>query len=245
MTATLVRRRLVVTGVVQGVGFRPFVHRVADRLGLAGHVGNDSTSVTIEVEGPEAAVDELVRCLAAEAPPLARIERIDEARLEPVEERGFRIVESEVVEGARTLVPPDVAVCDECVAELFDPTDRRHRYPFVTCTNCGPRFTIIRDLPYDRPNTTMADFSLCAACADEYHDASDRRFHAQPLACDECGPRVRLVDADGDIEGTDAVVAGAHDLLAAGRIVAVKGLGGYHLAVDPRSEAAIGVLRER
>ncbi|MEM9037463.1 MAG: carbamoyltransferase HypF, partial [Actinomycetota bacterium] len=245
MSATLVRRRVVVTGVVQGVGFRPFVHRLADELGLAGHVGNDSTCVTIEVEGLEPAVAELLDRLAADAPPLARIERIEASALEPFDQRDFTIVESEVVGGARTLVPPDVAVCDECVAELFDPGDRRHRYPFVTCTNCGPRFTIIRDLPYDRPNTTMAGFPLCTDCAREYHDPTDRRFHAQPLACEECGPRIRLDVAGGQLDGTDAVLARTQELLAGGAVVAVKGLGGYHLAADPRSEHAIAALRDR
>ncbi|MBX9641937.1 MAG: acylphosphatase, partial [Mycobacteriaceae bacterium] len=185
-----VRQRIRVTGVVQGVGFRPFVHRIASELGLTGFVGNDSGAVFLEVQGNSARVREFARRLRTQAPPLARINSISVADVGsrscgPPE---FRIVTSERVNGAATPIPPDVAVCDDCLAEMFDPQNRRYRHPFVTCTNCGPRFTIIRSLPYDRPATTMSGFTMCARCAAEYHDPADRRFHAQPIACPDSGP---------------------------------------------------------
>src|SRR5262245_59049580 len=185
-----VRQHFTVTGVVQGVGFRPFVHRIASELGLAGFVGNDSGAVFLEVQGDRARVDEFAHRLRAEAPPLARINAVSivDVPLDTAREPGFRIVASQTVSGATTPIPPDIAMCDDCVTELFNPHDRRYRHPFVTCTNCGPRFTIIRALPYDRPATTMSEFSMCARCAAEYHDPSDRRFHAQPIACPDCGP---------------------------------------------------------
>jgi hydrogenase maturation protein HypF len=244
--AGAVRRRIRVRGIVQGVGFRPFVYRLATGLGLGGHVGNDADGVLVEVEGDPAAVADFEARLRAEAPPLARVDAVIG---EPIAASGdapaFRIAESRGAAIARTYVAPDVAVCDECLAEVFDRADRRHRYPFTNCTNCGPRFTITRRLPYDRPHTTMAGFPLCAACAAEYHDPADRRFHAQPLACPRCGPRLWFEDADGPVEGTDAALAAAQRVLAAGGVVAVKGLGGYHLAVDATSDAALGRLRER
>lgn len=181
------RLRLTVEGVVQGVGFRPFVYRLATELGATGFVGNDSRSVFAEIQGPEPVVDEFLRRLRADAPPLARITAVRSEAIPPdPAETGFRIVASRDAGGARTLVPPDVAVCRDCVRELFDPADRRYRHPFITCTNCGPRYTIIRSLPYDRPATTMAGFPMCDACAAEYHDPADRRFHAQPLCCPDC-----------------------------------------------------------
>ena len=191
------RRRLVVTGVVQGVGFRPFVHRLATGLGLGGLVGNDAGSVFIEVEGAIDALESFARQLVQQAPPLARIEDVTSAAMPPVGDATFRIVES--VTGAspgavaRTLMPPDVATCDECLAEVLDPADRRYRYPFANCTNCGPRFTIIADLPYDRPSTSMAGFPMCAECRAEYVDPGDRRYHAQPIACPVCGPQVAFL----------------------------------------------------
>ena len=229
----LVRHRLQVRGVVQGVGFRPFVHRLATRLGLSGHVGNDASGVFAEVEGPAAAVAALERALRAEPPPMARVDGVEVVPIGAVGEVGFRIVASRPTASTPTFVAPDVAVCDDCLGEMHDPADRRFRHPFVTCTNCGPRFTITARLPYDRPNTTMAAFPLCPACTAEYHDPADRRFHAQPLACPACGPTLSLP------------IAAAQKALAAGRIVAVKGLGGYHLACDPFSDAAVGRLRER
>ena len=248
-TARRVAARFEVTGIVQGVGFRPFVHRLARELGLDGRVGNDSTRVFVEVAGDAGALDELERRLVADAPPLARVERVvrlddatDDAGLGP----GFEIVESETVAGARTLVAPDTAVCEDCLAELFDPTDRRHRHPFITCTNCGPRFTIIRDLPYDRPATTMARFAMCPACAAEYADPADRRYHAQPIACHECGPMLVYRPGNGDAPTErDGALHRAVEALRAGLTVAVKGLGGYHLACDATDTAAVTRLRDR
>jgi hydrogenase maturation protein HypF len=238
--------RVTVFGIVQGVGFRPFVYRLATELGLSGSVGNDSTRVFIDVAGPASALDEFARRLVDDAPPLAQVDHVSRTATSASVESGFRIVASEVVAGERTLVPPDTAVCDDCVAELFDPVDRRFRHPFITCTNCGPRFTIIRDLPYDRPATTMAGFAMCAACAAEYADPADRRYHAQPIACHDCGPTLTFRPGNGDrpSEGADAL-ARAVDALRAWLTVAVKGLGGYHLACDATSSDAIGRLRDR
>ena len=239
-------------GVVQGVGYRPFVHRLAGELCLAGHVGNDTGGVFVEVEGNETAVGSFESRLATDAPPLSRVERVEAVALEVLGESGFRIVDSNpsIVDSnpsgaSRTFVSPDVAVCDDCLRELFEPADRRYRYPFINCTNCGPRFTITIRLPYDRPNTTMAGFTMCGICSAEYHDPADRRFHAQPIACEECGPRMRYESAGGTVEGTDAAVATAQAALRAGRIVAVKGLGGYHLACDATSDAVVRELRKR
>ncbi|BBZ14480.1 carbamoyltransferase HypF [Mycobacterium branderi] len=240
-----VRQRFTVTGVVQGVGFRPFVHRIAGELGLTGFVGNDSGAVFLEVQGPAARIDELGRRLRTEAPPLARITGISVVDVETTCDNGFRIVESQTVAGATTPIPPDIAVCDDCVRELFDPHDRRYRHPFVTCTNCGPRFTIIRALPYDRPATTMAAFEMCARCAAEYHDPADRRFHAQPIACPHCGPSLWFCSDAGRVDGSDAALAAAQQALAGGAVVAIKGIGGYHLACLVDDEAAVGVLRAR
>ncbi|WP_232526991.1 carbamoyltransferase HypF [Mycobacterium intracellulare] len=241
------RCRFTVTGVVQGVGFRPFVHRVATELGLSGFVGNDSAAVFIEVQGASAAVAEFAHRLTADAPPLASISDVVSAEL-PVESQGattFRIVDSHTVDGAATAIPPDIAVCDDCLAELSDPTDRRYRHPFITCTNCGPRFTIIRELPYDRPATTMAAFDMCESCATEYHDPADRRFHAQPIACPDCGPSLWFAYHGVRITGTDEALAAAQRMLTSGRIVAVKGIGGYHLACAVDNDAAVGALRRR
>ncbi|WP_226363434.1 carbamoyltransferase HypF [Pseudonocardia abyssalis] len=248
MTAvvTVLRRRFAVTGVVQGVGFRPHVHRLATGLGLAGFVGNDAAAVFVEVQGPAAEVGEFARRLVDDAPPLARVESVRATDLDPAPEQGFTIVASRAAPGSRTPIPPDVAVCDDCVAELFDPADRRFRHPFVTCTNCGPRFTIIRALPYDRPATTMSGFAMCAACAAEYHDPADRRFHAQPIACPGCGPTLTFRSyGGGPGRRSDDAVATARRTLADGRVVAVKGIGGYHLACDATSEPAVAALRER
>ena len=243
------RHRLRVRGVVQGVGFRPFVYRLASELDLVGEVGNDPEGVLLEIEGPPSAVTAFEERLRVEAPPLARIDRVEGAEIAPVGDAGFRIVDSAADSGVRTFMPPDVAVCDDCVRELFDPHDRRYRYPFITCTNCGPRFTITARLPYDRPNTTMRDFTLCPRCAGEYADPADRRFHAQPLACADCGPAVRFsISHDpgaGSPEVGDEAVAAAQAALLGGRIVAVKGIGGYHLACDAQSDEAVRTLRAR
>ncbi|MCV6970877.1 carbamoyltransferase HypF [Mycobacterium bohemicum] len=244
---TEVRQRVTVTGVVQGVGFRPFVHRIAGELGLAGFVGNDSGAVFLEVQGARERVSEFVRRLRAQAPPLARIDgiRVVEVPADGTGDRGFRIVASRTISGPSTPIPPDVAVCGDCVGELFDPRDRRHRHPFITCTNCGPRFTIIRELPYDRPATTMAAFTMCRRCATEYHDPADRRFHAQPIACPECGPSLWFSSPTGRVCGSDRALAAAQRALAAGAVVAVKGIGGYHLACAVDDDAAVRALRSR
>ncbi len=241
----VVRYRIRVIGVVQGVGFRPFVHRLATDLGLAGHVGNDSEGVFVEVEGDAGRIDAFMSQLTADAPPLARIFGVESEHVEIRHERGFMIVESRSQSAVRTFVSPDVAVCDDCLAELFDPENRRFRYPFINCTNCGPRFTITLRLPYDRPNTTMGTFELCAACSSEYHDPTDRRFHAQPVACARCGPRIWFEGPAGIAEGTDSAIVATQEALARGGIVAVKGLGGYHLACDATSAGAIEILRQR
>jgi hydrogenase maturation protein HypF len=239
------RVRIRVDGIVQGVGFRPYVHRLATAAGLTGHVGNDAHGVVIEVQGPAAVVDTFVDALSRDAPPLAQVDEVRvESGLPPCREDGFTIANSDGAGRRDVLVSPDVATCDDCLAELWDPADRRHRYPFVNCTNCGPRFTIVRDVPYDRPSTTMAGFAMCAACRAEYEDPTDRRFHAQPVCCPDCGPTLRLVDGDRGAADADPIEGAARSLLA-GRVVAVKGLGGYHLAVDATDEAATARLRAR
>jgi hydrogenase maturation protein HypF len=240
------RLRLHVTGIVQGVGFRPFVYRLAAELGLAGFVYNDPSGVWVEAQGPRAALDELLRRLKDEAPPLARVNTVEAAEIPETPGTEFTIRESPLAGGEMTLVSPDVAVCADCRRELSDPADRRHRYPFTNCTNCGPRFTIIRDLPYDRPLTTMSGFALCPDCAREYGDPSDRRFHAQPVCCPVCGPRVRLTDPAGNpLAEAEGAFAEAVALLKEGKVLAVKGLGGYHLACDALAESAVAGLRRR
>jgi hydrogenase maturation protein HypF len=248
--ADRVRRRVTVTGTVQGVGFRPHVHRLATSLGLSGTVGNDTTSVDIEVEGPPEVVERFVSLVVAEAPPLASIDAVEIATVPTRWDTSFDIAASRHAAGPTTTAPPDTAACADCLRELGDPRDRRHRYPFITCTNCGPRFTIITALPYDRPATTMAAFPLCHACDTEYHDPTDRRFHAQPVACHDCGPRLRLHAGDevvvgGGRQDTDAVLARAQQLLRDGAIVAVKGVGGYHLACRADRGPVVEELRRR
>jgi len=226
------RRRFRVRGVVQGVGFRPFVYGLAQRHGLGGFVLNDGEGVFVEAEGDSAALDAFAAALDKEAPPLARVETVAEERLQPTGDSGFSIVASRPA-GTTALIPPDVATCEDCLRELFDPRDRRYRYPFLNCTQCGPRFTIVRSVPYDRPSTTMAGFALCAECRREYEDPADRRFHAEPIACPACGPRLSLSLEE------------AVRLLREGRVLAVKGLGGYHLACDAGDEDAVATLRSR
>jgi hydrogenase maturation protein HypF len=242
--ARRVAREIHLEGIVQGVGFRPFVHGLATRLGLGGIVTNDTRGVLIEVEGGEREVTRFLARLEADAPPLAALTCV---RITPIPARGrasFAIVASRP-DGARTVaVSPDVATCADCLRELFDPGDRRHRYPFINCTNCGPRFTIVRGVPYDRPLTTMAAFPMCAACAREYGDPSDRRFHAEPISCPACGPRMRLVDRH-DVAMPGDPVEEAAALLRGGSVVALKGLGGYHLAAAAEHEDAVAALRAR
>jgi len=237
------RSRIKIEGIVQGVGFRPFVYRLAVGFGLDGWVGNNSAGVLIEAQGADAALAEFIRLLTAEAPPLALITRLESLEIPLVADSGFSITASSSSAGS-TLISPDCDVCPDCLHELFDPADRRFRYPFINCTNCGPRYSIITATPYDRPHTTMAAFPLCPECAAEYHDPADRRFHAQPIACAVCGPQLQLVAADGKTVAGDPL-QGAIEALQAGRIVAVKGIGGYHLAVDPANGKAVAELRRR
>jgi len=268
---------VLVRGVVQGVGFRPFVYRLALEEGLAGFIGNDTDGVTIEIEGPADRVDAFLGRLRGEAPPLARIDSVAVSELPAISDAGFRIIASEVLGRVSTGIPADAATCPDCLRELLDPADRRYRYPFLNCTNCGPRFTITRSIPYDRPQTSMAGFKMCPACQAEYEDPMNRRFHAQPNACWVCGPQVWLEPANPGSEGgggvnprikpteptgalapeecfSDAIPLNASslkamdqaiDLLIAGKIIAIKGIGGFHLSVDATNGAAVMRLRER
>ncbi|MFN8589282.1 MAG: carbamoyltransferase HypF [Candidatus Eisenbacteria bacterium] len=242
----LVRLRLTVRGAVQGVGFRPYVYRLAHGLGLAGWVSNDPRGVVIEAEGPRPACEALHARLAPEAPPQAAVHEVTAEWIAPAGERSFEVRASDAG-GARTAVLlPDLATCPECLAESRTAGERRHGYPFTNCTNCGPRFSIMRDLPYDRPNTTMSGFPMCADCAREYADVSDRRFHAQPIACPACGPTLAFARTTGGatLAGAAALEAAATALLA-GEIVALKGLGGYQLLCDATNREAVARLRER
>ncbi len=237
--------KIHIRGIVQGVGFRPFIFNLAESLGLKGWVKNTSSGVEIEVSGSQETLQRFLDTILTSPPPLARI---DELRTEPVTANGyvdFQIIESLAQPGAFLPVSPDVAICDDCRRELFDPSDRRYRYPFINCTNCGPRFSIIRDIPYDRPNTTMAAFSLCPHCLADYQNPHDRRFHAQPVACPVCGPRVWLESGGQVLADHDAAIQRARDWLKQGRILAVKGLGGYHLACDAANPSAVDELRRR
>lgn len=241
----MVRRRVKIGGVVQGVGFRPFVYCLASELGLSGEVGNGTGGVVVEIEGDTTRVQEFLRRLPLEIPPLAHVESLVVEEIAMRGAVGFQIVASDARGHVSTQIPADAATCEECLREMNDPADRRYRYPFINCTHCGPRFTITRSIPYDRPQTSMARFKMCAACQMEYDDPLDRRFHAQPNACWECGPRFALLDAKGatadSIDPVDAVI----ELLCEGKIVAVKGIGGFHLVVDATNEAAVRRLRER
>ncbi|WP_433375594.1 carbamoyltransferase HypF [Actinoplanes sp. CA-142083] len=254
--ARRLRRRYTVSGLVQGVGFRPFAYAMASALALSGSVANTADGVVVEVEGEADAVHAYGRRLRSDAPPLAMVIGVGSEDLPLEGGTGFTISSSQA--GAtRTLASPDVAICADCQRELRDPGDRRYRHPFITCTNCGPRFTIIKSLPYDRAQTTMAGFPMCAACEAEYSDPADRRFHAQPIACPSCGPTLELVDpaappttaspgaAPVALSPGDDPLAACRRLLAEGRIVAIKGLGGYHLACDARNAAAVAELRRR
>lgn len=245
----MVGARIHITGIVQGVGFRPFVYNLAARLDLKGWVRNTSAGVDIEVDGEQDVLDAFLKALRDEAPPLSRIDELT-ASFRPANGfTSFDIVHSEAIPSAFQPISPDVAVCGDCLRELFDPNDRRYRYPFINCTNCGPRFTIIKDIPYDRPKTTMAGFMLCPDCEREYTDPTNRRFHAQPVACPVCGPSVWLERLNVGMferfaENDDALLQ-TQRLLAEGKIVAIKGLGGFHLACDATNAAAVTELRAR
>jgi hydrogenase maturation protein HypF len=239
------RRSIQVRGVVQGVGFRPFVYRIASDEALAGFIGNDTDGVTIEIEGSPESLNSFLNRLRAEAPPLSRIDSVTIRELAPTGETGFRIIASEVHGAVSTGIPADAATCPDCLRELLDPADRRFRYPFLNCTNCGPRFTITRRIPYDRPQTSMDIFKMCPACQAEYDDPLNRRFHAQPNACWECGPQLSMESADGARITAVDVVAETITRLAAGEILAIKGIGGFHLAVDAINDEAVMRLRRR
>jgi len=247
--------RIHITGIVQGVGFRPFVFGLARHYELNGWVRNTSAGVDIEVDGEQDVLEAFVKALCDKAPPLSRIDELSASFQTSNGFRSFEIVHSESVEGAFQPISPDVSICPDCLRELYDPSDRRYRYPFINCTNCGPRFTIIKDIPYDRPETTMAPFPMCPDCEKEYIDPLDRRFHAQPLACPICGPKVWLETVGAQQSATkgyavplreaDAAVQETRALLAGGKILAIKGLGGFHLACDATNTAAVTELRNR
>jgi hydrogenase maturation protein HypF len=254
--AVPVRRAVQVRGVVQGVGFRPFVYRLAQEEELAGCIGNDTDGVTIEIEGPGLRVERFLARLRAEMPPLARIDAVAVHATPPLGETAFRIVHSAVLGPVSTGIPADAATCADCLRELLDPADRRYRYPFLNCTNCGPRYTITKRIPYDRPQTSMAIFPMCPACQAEYDDPRNRRFHAQPNACSVCGPKTWL-ESNADLQTcsfrkaevdslflNDPIAQTIH-LLLAGQILAIKGIGGFHLSVDATNEAAVLRLRQR
>ena len=252
--------RIHITGIVQGVGFRPFVYNLAEELGLSGWVRNTSAGVDIQVDGDEASLADFTQLLRESAPPLALIASLE---VDPCPSNGFssfEIIHSEPIPGAFQPISPDVSICADCLREMFDPADRRYQYPFINCTNCGPRFTIIQDIPYDRPKTTMAPFEMCPACAAEYDDPKDRRFHAQPVACADCGPHVWLeMTGDRKLEAGDApssvfrppsqisteAIQKTQQLLFEGKIIAIKGLGGFHLACDAANAVPVEELRKR
>jgi hydrogenase maturation protein HypF len=244
------RQRVLITGRVQGVGFRPAVYRIARSLGLSGFVYNDTKGVTVELQGEEEKIAEfLVRLQShADKPPLAEIKSCRAVDIPLVEaENGFFIRTSDSQGPLLSQVTADVATCRDCLAEMADREDFRYGYPFINCTNCGPRYSIVRNIPYDRPNTTMSVFRMCDKCTAQYTDVTDRRFHAQPVACAACGPKIRLTDSKGKTIATqiEQVIAEAARLLLAGEIVAIKGIGGFHLAVDAMNNQAVERLRAR
>ena len=242
------RMRLTVSGVVQGVGFRPFIYGLALKYHLTGFVGNDSGGVFIEIEGPDSDIELFQHELVNNPPPLAYIESVTLTALPATGTKDFIIVRSQNQAAKQTLISPDISICKDCLAELFDPQNRRFHYPFINCTNCGPRFTIIKDIPYDRPLTTMADFPMCPECLEEYQNPLDRRFHAQPNACPVCGPHIWLEEtrsARNVVEREQSAIDRARNLLMHGKTIAVKGLGGFHLACDAANDDAIAQLRQR
>lgn len=244
-TTTLERRRFLIQGIVQGVGFRPFVYRQALRWSLAGFVYNDNSGVTIEVEGTPDALVSFQHALHAETPPLARIDSLLSELVPLCHETAFVIAHSQAGTERHALISPDTATCRDCLQELFDQLDRRFHYPFINCTNCGPRFTIVQNVPYDRNKTTMSAFPLCPACQGEYDDPLSRRFHAQPNACPLCGPQVQLLNWSNLAPGQEEPITEAAQQLASGAILAIKGLGGYHLACDALNEEAVRRLRQK
>jgi hydrogenase maturation protein HypF len=244
--ADVARLKIVIHGAVQGVGFRPFVYRLATELHLKGWVLNSAQGVFIEVEGTKEELEEFLRRLPRERPPRAFIQSLEHSWLDPVGYRVFEIRHSDESGQKSAFILPDIATCSDCLREIFDPHDRRYRYPFTNCTNCGPRFSIIEALPYDRPNTTMKHFAMCPECQAEYENPKDRRFHAQPNACPTCGPHLELWDRQGTVLAThDDALRQAAQAIRSGQIVAVKGLGGFHLVCDARNDQAVQELRRR
>jgi hydrogenase maturation protein HypF len=245
MKPVLAAKRIRVKGVVQGVGFRPYIYQLAESHALAGRVANTAAGVLVHVEGPADQVAAFCAAIGAQAPPLAQITAVEADDVRPEHLTAFTIAPSHAGQAKTTLISPDVSICADCRTELHDPDDRRCGYPFINCTNCGPRYTIIEDLPYDRPKTSMRCFTMCPACQAEYDDPRNRRFHAQPNACPVCGPHIALHDARGKRLAADDVLVEAARRLAAGEILAIKGLGGFHLAVDATREDAVQRLRRR
>ena len=239
------RARYQFSGIVQGVGFRPFIYRLAVSNGLVGYVRNSTQGVIAEVEGPQEAIDGFISQVRTQTPPLAEIYEITSFEVDPEGDQAFRIIESASSGRSDVQISPDIATCDECLTELFDPVDRRHNYPFINCTNCGPRLTIIRDIPYDRERTSMSVFPLCAQCRLEYEDPANRRFHAEPNACPVCGPRLTLLDGQGKKINTKDALTETITRIKAGSILAIKGLGGFHLCVDATNNEAVHELRSR
>ncbi|SHJ32322.1 hydrogenase maturation protein HypF [Desulfatibacillum alkenivorans DSM 16219] len=245
MAKTIIAKEIAVGGIVQGIGFRPFIYQLAERFGLTGEVSNTSAGVHILLEGSPQGMDGFLRDLQARPPALAVLTKVEARETAPRGFTRFSIVKSEAGPARATLISPDVSVCEDCLKELFDPADRRYLYPFINCTNCGPRYTIINDIPYDRPKTSMAGFTMCPDCQAEYDDPADRRFHAQPNACPVCGPKVELLDNQGRPVLCENPLAKAGELLKQGRVLAIKGLGGFHLAADARNSRAVSLLRGR
>jgi hydrogenase maturation protein HypF len=242
---SVIRKAIDIAGIVQGVGFRPYVYRLANECGLTGLIANTPAGVSIEVQGDAEAVERFLERVPKEIPPLAKITGLMPRDVELQLETAFRIKASSMRAAAKALISPDVSICEDCLRELMNPRDRRFRYPFINCTNCGPRFTIIHDIPYDRARTSMAKFKMCVACQAEYENPASRRFHAQPNACWDCGPQVALLGADGARMDVAEPIRETARLLQQGSVVAIKGLGGFHLACDAQNEKAVAKLRER
>ncbi len=239
------RAKGTIEGIVQGVGFRPFIYQLAGRYRLTGYVGNTSSGVDVEVEGPVEEIQAFQRAIASESPPLARISAVIWEEISPKRDKDFSIVISRAHSERTALISPDVCICSQCLSEMMDPLDRRYRYPFINCTNCGPRYTIIQDIPYDRAVTTMKTFFMCSVCSEEYNNPNSRRFHAQPNACWDCGPVPSLHGKNGENVPCDDPIQKTSELLAKGHILAIKGLGGFHLAVDAANHKAVVRLRKR
>ncbi|HSR74625.1 MAG TPA: carbamoyltransferase HypF [Sulfurovum sp.] len=239
-------RKLHITGIVQGVGFRPFVYQLADRYLLNGYIVNTPAGVIVEIEGKESGIDAFMGSLQNELPPLARIDTLSTEISEYKGHTDFQILQSELKSKRSALVSPDIAICDNCLKEMHDPSNRRYAYPFINCTDCGPRYSIIERLPYDRPNTSMHFFTMCEACRQEYNDPTDRRFHAQPISCPDCGPTLSLLDRAGNVLSlSEKAIEDAVSALKNGSIVAFKGLGGFHLLCDATNTQAVAELRKR